>query len=85
MEQNQSNKGNIAKGVRMMKILWESIKEPLREIVLAVIPVLLVYFGAINQWWAVAIYIVLRGIDSYLHELGKIQANKKLITGITRF
>lgn len=68
-----------------MKILWEAIKEPLREIVLAAIPGVLAYLGTLNAQWAVVLYFVLRSVDSYLHELGKVKENEKLITGLTRF
>jgi hypothetical protein len=67
-----------------MKIVWEAIKEPLREILLAALPGILVYLGTINAVWAGILYLVLRAVDSYLHELGKEKENK-LITGITRF
>jgi hypothetical protein len=51
-----------------MKAIWEAIKEPLREIVLAIIPGLLVYFEKIDEWWAVILYLILRGLDKYIHE-----------------
>ena len=61
------------------KVLWEAIKEPLREFVLAVIPGLLLYFGTINTWWAISIYGLLRVVDKYLHE------SDLLDKGLTRF
>jgi hypothetical protein len=69
--------------------LWEAVKEPLRLLVLAIIPVLLVYFQAINAEWAGVIIVILRLIDSVLHEVGKEQSTKTkesvLVTGLTRF
>jgi hypothetical protein len=50
------------------KILFEAVKEPLREIVLAAIPGILVYLQTIPASWAIIVYLVLRGIDKYLHE-----------------
>lgn len=50
------------------KIIWESAKEPLREIVLAIIPGVLAYLETIPTEWAVILYLVLRGVDKYLHE-----------------
>ena len=74
--------------------IWEAIKEPLRLLVLAVIPFLLLYFGTINAEWAVTLTVVLRFIDKLLHELGKQEEatnNTKFPTtsvltgGLTRF
>ena len=68
-----------------MKVIWEAVKEPLREMVLALIPVVLAWLNTIPAQWAVALYLILRMIDSYLHELGKSENNATLTTGITRF
>jgi hypothetical protein len=72
-----------------LEILWEAVKEPLRLLVLAIIPSLLVYFGAINTEWAAIILLVLRFIDKWLHEYGKSVSTKKeeseYITGLVRF
>jgi hypothetical protein len=72
------------------KLIWESFKEPLRLFVLSVIPGLLVYFGTIDTQWAVVIILILRFVDSYLHELGKRLEERKtvgspLTLGLTRF
>jgi hypothetical protein len=64
--------------------VWEAAKEPLRLVVIAVIPVLLVYLGTISAEWAGALIVVLRLIDSILHEVGKVEKNG-LETGLTRF
>lgn len=47
--------------------LWEAAKEPLRVLVLAVIPVILAYFELINKEWALIIIAILRVVDKYLH------------------
>ena len=51
------------------KKLWEAAKEPLRLLVLAIVPVLLVYFEAISSEVAVVIVFVLRFVDKYLHNI----------------
>ncbi len=66
-------------------VLWEAVKEPLRLLVLAVIPIVLVYFQAINAEWATLIVIVLRFVDKLLHEVGKENGSENLEKGLTRF
>ena len=61
------------------KMLWEAIKEPLREIVLAAIPGILAYLQTIPAEWALVLYLVLRAVDSYLHK------SKILVKGLSRF
>ncbi len=68
----------------MKSAIWEAIKEPLRLLVLAVIPVLLAYFQTISYEWAAIIVLILRLVDSVLHEVGKKNDNA-LVTGLTRF
>ena len=67
----------------------EAIKEPLRLLVLAVIPFLLVWAGTIDTQWGVILTVVLRFVDKYVHELGVEQSTKTkespLVTGLTRF
>ena len=67
------------------EILWSAVKEPLRLLVLAIIPTLLTYFGAIDAQWALVLLLVLRFIDKYLHEYGKNKGYEDLIKGLTRF
>lgn len=67
------------------EILWEAIKEPLRLMVLALIPFALSYFSVINTEWAIVFTTVLRFIDKYLHELGKETSNELAKGGLTRF
>lgn len=73
----------------MWKNLWEAAKEPLRILVLAVIPVLLAYFEVINTEWAVGLTVLLKFIDKYLHLVGKSAdvdgKGSALTTGLTRF
>ena len=68
-------------------VLWEAIKEPLRLLVLAIIPAILAYTETISGQWAVILTLVLRGVDKFLHELGKTEGaiNTNLIKGLTRF
>lgn len=69
----------------MKKAIWEAIKEPLRILVLAIIPVILAYLEVINTQWAIIIVAVLRLADKVLHDVGKTIENEKLEGGITRF
>lgn len=65
--------------------IWEASKEPLRLLVLALIPCLLTYFADLPYEWAGFIVLVLRFVDKLLHEYGKENDNEKLTTGLTRF
>ena len=65
--------------------LWNAIKEPLRLMVLAIIPVILVWLGTINTQWAIIIVAVLRFIDKFLHEIGKETGNESLTKGLVGF
>ena len=71
------------------KAFIEAVKEPLRLLVLAVIPFGVAYFTELDYQWATFITILLRWADSYLHEMGKELSTKKeesvLLKGITRF
>jgi len=69
------------------KQLWEAAKEPLRLLVLAVIPFALAYLNTISYQWATIALLVLRGVDRYLHEVGKREGavNTNLVKGLTRF
>jgi len=63
------------------KKLWEAAKEPLRLLVLAVIPAILAYFSVIDATWAIVITALLRFLDKYLH----LQAPEGTSGGLTRF
>ena len=69
--------------------LWKAVKEPLRLLVLAVVPFGIAYFMGIEAQWAITATVVLRFIDKYLHEVGKEQSTEReespLVKGITRF
>lgn len=67
------------------EVIWEAIKEPLREIVMAIIPGVLAYVQAIPATWAVIIYLILRGVDSYLHQLWKDNPDTGVEKGLTQF
>lgn len=69
----------------MKKAIWEAVKEPLRILVLAVIPVILTYLEVINTQWAIIIVAALRLLDKILHDIGKVTENKVLEKGITQF
>ena len=51
--------------------IFEAIKEPLRLLVLAVIPFALAYFASLPYGWAAFATIVLRFVDKFLHEYEK--------------
>jgi hypothetical protein len=53
------------------KALWEAAKEPLRILVLAILPFVIAFFASLNYQWAVVATIVLRFIDKYLHEAAR--------------
>lgn len=65
--------------------LIEGIKEPLRLLVLAVIPFAIAYFGSLSYEWAGIIVVALRLIDSVMHEVGKEANMEQLSKGLTRF
>ena len=67
------------------EIFWESVKEPLRLLVLAILPFAIAYLSGLGQEWALSAVIVLRFVDKYMHELGKEEKNKSLELGLTRF
>jgi len=48
-------------------VLWESIKEPLRLLVLAIIPFAVAYFSDLSYEWAGVLVLLLRGVDKFLH------------------
>jgi len=66
----------------MLKPIYEACKEPLRLLVLAVIPFALAYFGDLGYEWAAIVVLVLRGIDKFLH---LTRTDKKTASGLTRF
>jgi len=67
------------------KALLEASKEPLRLLVLAIIPIGMAYVKTIPYEWAGILIVLLRLIDSVLHEVGKEKKNDRLELGLTRF
>jgi len=67
--------------------LWEAVKEPLRWLIIAIIPVLVNWIS--GQPWNPQLItygvIVLRMIDKILHDYGKEAGNELLEGGLTRF
>ena len=64
---------------------WKAIKEPLRWLVLAILPFAITYFGGFNAQWAFIATAILRFVDKILHEVGKSTGNESLTKGIVRF
>ncbi len=62
--------------------LIEAIKEPLRLLVLAVIPFVITYFAELPQQWAVAAVVVLKFVDKWLHEIEIAKPIKKQNEGV---
>ena len=70
---------------KLLKTIWEAAKEPLRLLVLSVLPVLITSLGDLSYWWAGVAIVLLRLLDSVLHEVGKETNNETLTKGLTRF
>jgi len=51
--------------------LFEAVKEPLRLLVLALIPFAITYFASLPYEWAIGATLVLRFVDKWLHEVAK--------------
>lgn len=73
-----------------MKIDWdillESLKEPARLLVLALVSWLITELvPQMPAEYAIPITFVLRFVDKILHEYGKAEDNDSLARGITRF
>ena len=49
------------------KAIIEAAKEPLRILVLAILPVFIAYFAVLPYQWAVIATLILRTIDSFMH------------------
>lgn len=63
-------------------VFFEAIKEPLRLLLLAVIPFAIIYFAALPYQWAIALTVVLRFIDKWLHEIEIAKPAKQQNEGI---
>lgn len=67
-------------------VLWESLKEPARIVVFAVISWLLtVIVPQLDPRLIPVFTLILKLVDEYLHQLGKATKNDTLLTGLTRF
>lgn len=51
------------------KALIEALKEPLRLLVLAILPFATAYFAVLPYQWAAVATVALRFIDKWLHEV----------------
>jgi len=69
----------------LLTALWETAKEPLRYLVLAIIPVLITYFTKSEAVWAAIAVIVLRLLDKLIYEYGKAIEDDDVAKGLTRF
>jgi len=69
----------------MKTAIWEAVKEPLRLLILAIIPIILTWLGTISAEWAVGIVVALRFIDKVLYEIGKENDIDSLKKGLTGF
>jgi hypothetical protein len=65
--------------------IWEACKEPLRLLVLAIIPFGLAFLTEVTWPQAGVLLLVLRFIDKYLHEIGAAKKESSLTLGLTRF
>lgn len=67
--------------------LWEAAKEPLRLLVIALIPLLINWLSgqAWDPQFITLTIIVIRAIDKILHDYGKESGNSVLEGGLTRF
>ena len=61
--------------------LLEAVKEPLRWLVLSIIPVAIAWASELSYGWAGLLVVLLSIVDGYLHE----QAPKGEAGGIVRF
>jgi hypothetical protein len=63
------------------KAFIEAVKEPLRFLLLAIIPFAIAYISELSYEWAGVIVFILKFIDKYMHEM----APKGESGGLTRF
>lgn len=67
-------------------VLWESLKEPLRILLLGIVSWLVtVVVPQIPAQYIPVITLILKLVDEYLHQVGKDTKNDALLTGLTRF
>lgn len=75
----------VKKKTEWKQPLWEAVKEPLRLLVLAVVPVLVTLVADLPKEYAAIAVLVLRFVDSWLHQIGKETGNKVQVKGLTQF
>lgn len=56
--------------------LWEAVKFPLRQLVLALLPFLIAYFASLPYEWAGVAFGIVSFLDKYLYELWKVGESK---------
>lgn len=59
-------------------LLWESVKLPLRMLVLAILPFAISYLTELGNGWATSVTSILVIIDRYLHLIWKEEEEKGL-------
>jgi len=64
------------------KAFVEAIKEPLRLLVISILPLAVSYFAGMPYQWAAVITLLLRWLDKFLHELSKEQPAKERNEGL---
>ena len=79
----------MVKEKSMSKPTIDAIKEFLRIVALAVVPALIVVLenGEVSAKAIILVLVVaiLKAIDEFLHEKGKLEENASLTKGLTRF
>lgn len=67
-------------------VLLESLKEPARIALLAIVAWLFtVVVPQVPKQYVPVLTLVLKLVDEYLHQIGKETKNDTLVTGLTRF
>jgi len=73
----------------LSKPLIDAIKEFLRIALIAALPMLIVQLeSGESSWQSILLVIVialLKALDEFLHEKGKLEENENLTKGLTRF
>ena len=68
------------------KKLWEYLKEPARWLAIGVVAWLVdVVVPQMKPEYIPYLVMALRFVDKWLHDIGKVEENKTLETGLTRF
>ena len=78
-------KDNFNLYTTMSEPVKKALMEFLRIVLLAAIPVALVFVADLPPEWAAVLTLLLKALDKYLHEKGKETKNDSLTLGLTRF